>query len=305
MEFRHLEAFLAIVRSGSFWKAAQMLGCAQPTVTMQVKQLEKELGVFLFDRNGKRVVLSEAGRAFAREAADLLEHARAIRTRMRDVADGSAGVLRVGAVEPYSGSSIVPLLHQFLAGRTGIELRFESGSTAALSSLVADRCIDAAITAEPPNGLDLHFERLFSERIFVLLNENSLLASMLTVRFEDLPQERLMLTNPLCAYRVAVENALEEKKKPFFGDKVLHDDLRIVSDVGALIRAVQAGIGIALLPKSFFTPVPEGTVVREVADLNVYLDRGITRRNDGEATSRVLQDFLSLVRSQLKVHVAV
>src|SRR5262249_60360620 len=98
MEFRHLVTLHAIVRHGTFRRAAQALNYSQSAVTAHVKQLERDLDVALFTRRGKRVAITEAGRVLAEQGGWLLELASLLRQLMSDLAAGGSGHLRLGAL---------------------------------------------------------------------------------------------------------------------------------------------------------------------------------------------------------------
>jgi DNA-binding transcriptional LysR family regulator len=96
MDIRHLRYFLAVAEAGHMTRAAERLGIQQPPLSLQIKGLEKELGVALFHRHPKGVALSDAGRLFEMEARRLVDDMAAMEQRMARVARGELGVLNVG-----------------------------------------------------------------------------------------------------------------------------------------------------------------------------------------------------------------
>jgi DNA-binding transcriptional LysR family regulator len=106
MELRHLRYFVAVAETLSFRKAASRLSVSEPALSQQVRHLEDELGVKLFDRNSKGVELTEAGRVFLRSAGRTLVSAQEAVAQVREVAAGQRGRLLIG--------SIGPLVHAFL-----------------------------------------------------------------------------------------------------------------------------------------------------------------------------------------------
>ena len=108
MELRNIKSFIKVAEFENFSKAAEVLGYAQSTITLQIQQLEQELGVNLFDRIGKRVLLSEKGRAFLSYANDMVQlEAEAIETVSENTTP--TGTLRIGTIESIA-SSFLPLL---------------------------------------------------------------------------------------------------------------------------------------------------------------------------------------------------
>ena len=100
MDLRHLVTFETILRAGSFGKAARAQGYSQSTVTLHVQELERELGVSLFHRRGRRTSLSEAGSALAARSRPVLEGVDALRRAMEELRSGAVGELRLGSIEP-------------------------------------------------------------------------------------------------------------------------------------------------------------------------------------------------------------
>lgn len=103
MELRNIKSFIKVAEFENFSKAAEVLGYAQSTITLQIQQLEQELGVNLFDRIGKRVLLSEKGRAFLSYANDMVQlEAEAIETVSENTTP--TGTLRIGTIESIASS---------------------------------------------------------------------------------------------------------------------------------------------------------------------------------------------------------
>src|SRR5579862_5042020 len=113
MELRHIYTFQAIVKEGSFLKAAEKLMYAQSTITLHIQQLEAELGVKLFARQGKKVQLTEAGRSLRDQADHLLDYVATLQQNMADLVSGEAGHVRLGAVEPTASLRLPPLLVEY------------------------------------------------------------------------------------------------------------------------------------------------------------------------------------------------
>lgn len=116
MELRHLRYFVAVAETGSLSRAAEKLYIAQPPLSLQIRQLEEELGAPLFTRHPKGVRLTPAGDALLAEARALLERAGRVRDVVRDVTQGPEGVLALGYV-PSASSTVLPSLVRLLRQR--------------------------------------------------------------------------------------------------------------------------------------------------------------------------------------------
>lgn len=293
MDLRHLATFQAVVKEGSFLRAAEKLEYAQSTVTLHIQQLESELGVQLFERQGKKIQLTEAGRTLQEHAAQMLGCAEVLKQTMADLSGGEAGHIRIGSIEPTASERLTPLLVHFCQARPRLRLTLEVAGTCIISKRVATGDLDLGICSPPPAHLGLSFEPLFVEPMALLLPEKHPLATAETVQAKDLPQMSLLLTERSCAYREVVEKALlKQGANPYSGIEI--------SSIEALKRAVQGGLGIAVVPVLAATPPPPGTVLREIPKLEVGLSVGIIYRADGKLPTRSLEILLSDLRKCLR-----
>src|SRR3977135_3946850 len=108
MELRHLRYFVAVGEEQHYGRAAQRLRVAQPALSRQIQDLEKEIGFALFDRLPRGVKLSAAGKIFLEDARRILHQVHEATMRAKRVANGKAGTLRIGFVESISWHGVVP-----------------------------------------------------------------------------------------------------------------------------------------------------------------------------------------------------
>jgi LysR family transcriptional regulator, regulator of the ytmI operon len=293
MELRHLLTFQAVVRAGSLQAAADDLEYAQSTITLHIQQLEADLGVKLFARQGRKAQLTEAGRSL-RDAADhLLEEATRLRQLMTELAQGETGHIRLGAIEPSASLRLPSLLVRFFERRPKVRLTLEVGGAVAISHQVASGELDFAVCSPPPAHLGLLFEPLFHETLILLAPRAHPLAASETIMPDQLAGQRLLLTERTCAYREATERALlSHGANPYSGIEI--------GSLEAMRRAVQAGLGVALLPEIAVTPPPPGTVVRPIAGVSVTLPVGLIRRDERDTVGPVQNAFLTELRAHLR-----
>ncbi len=293
MELRHLYTFQMIVKEGSFLQAAEKLQYAQSTITLHIQQLEAELGVKLFARQGKKVQLTEAGRALRDQADHLLQRAQALQQAMVDVVAGEAGHLRLGAIEPTASLRLPSLLVQFYRERPKVHLKLEVGGTNFISRQVASGNLDVGICSPPPAYLGLTFEPLFVEKMALLLPEHHPLAEMEVICAADMAEQRLLLTEPGCAYRGVIENAMLQHGTN------LYSGIEI-SSMAALTHMVQSGLGLAIVPTSIASPLPTGTILRDVHEVDFGLQVGLVRSSDNSSPGRALEALLTSLRDHLR-----
>ncbi|MEL6463554.1 MAG: LysR family transcriptional regulator [Pseudomonadota bacterium] len=152
MELRHLRYFVAVADHGGISHAADRLNIAQPAVSRQIRDLEAELGVALLARQGRRVILTDAGRDFADRARAILEAAQTAANQARQIDKGEAGHLRIGLLESASWAGHLPLaLNRF--ARTYPDVRLDilpMGSVQQIDALYAG-ALDAGFVYPQPN----------------------------------------------------------------------------------------------------------------------------------------------------------
>ncbi len=293
MELRHIYTFQAIVREGSFLRAAEKLQYAQSTITIHMQQLEAELGVKLFARQGKKVQLTEAGRALQEQAEALVQRATALQQTMIDVVTGEAGHIRLGAIEPTASMRLPLLLVPFCQERPKLHLTLEVGGTRMISQRVAMQALDAGICSPPEARSGLAFEPLFDEPLALLIPEQHALANKAAIYPTDLREQRLLLTEQGCGYRAVIEAALMERgTNPFSGIEM--------GSIEVIKRAVQAGLGIAIIPEAVVNPPPAQTVLRAIQDVDLHLPIGLITLPSESSSGRALSTLLNLLRTQLK-----
>jgi DNA-binding transcriptional LysR family regulator len=292
MELRHLLTFRAVLREGSFLKAAKALRLAQPTVTLHIQELEAELGLELFDRRGRRRPMTPAGELLAERALPILDAIDSLLRSMAELRDGRSGLLRIGSIEPAASRRVTPLLGRLQRGRPALRIRLDVSGTGGVSRGVADGELDLGLCSAPPAELGLRFEPLFSEEMTLLVPRGHRLARNGPVRAKDLENERLLVSEQGCAYRGAVETAFQERGvRPRW---VLE-----TGSVETLRAAVRQGLGLALLPKPSVTPAPPGTVVRAMSDLVVALPVGLVTRPGAAPAPPALALLIEALRRDL------
>lgn len=292
MEIRHLQTFQTVVKRGSFQAAARELNCAQSTVTLHVQQLEAALGVELFDRGARRMRLTEAGRALQDQATPLLGRVASLRETMAELTLGEAGHVRFGCIEPTASRRLPEILVRYCRERPHVQLAVEVGGTNSVARMVASGDLDAGVCSPPPVSLGLSFEPLFPEAMGLLLPASHPLAAAESVHSRDLSACRLLFTEETCAYRQLIDPALNERG--------VRPVSRVeFSSIQTQAAAVQAGLGVAIVPCIAVTPPPIGTVLRPIADLDLSLTVGIVRPADASSPGRALAALLAACRGHL------
>jgi len=190
MDLRHLSSFVAVAEEGSFTRAARRLYVSQPALSQRIRKLEDELGARLFERRGRDVELTEAGRALL-EGAYGME--RAIEAA-REAAGVGTGRLRVGFVE-YANHAVLPeVLGAFRRLRPDAELEYREGSTAEQVGALREGEIDVGFVGLPlEDSSGLLLQRVARVVLMAALPEGHRLATRRAVSLADLAGERFLL----------------------------------------------------------------------------------------------------------------
>ena len=194
MELRHLRYFVAVAEEQNVTRAAVRLHVSQPPLSRQIRNLEDELGIALFDHDANAVRLTEAGRAFLTEARSLLQRAGEAVEIAKAVAGGKRGEIRVG----YAPSLMVELLpralKRFQESNPGVRVELHDLSTQdLLHGLIAGKLHVAMLVQVPPKVLTgLVFEELQRLPVCVAMNPAHPLARARRVGLEQVAKERLI-----------------------------------------------------------------------------------------------------------------
>lgn len=246
MELRQLRVFRAVARRLSFTRAAEELGYAQSSVTAQVKSLERELGVALFDRLGRGISLTDAGRRLLGFAEDLLGLEERARAEVMG-GDEPAGTLRVSAPETLTTYRLPPVLASFRDRHPGVRLAFYPNPTGTLDARLERELregeVDLAFVIEEPGrgaGPEIRSETLGVERLALVAPPEHPLSWAEAVTPEDLSRETMLLTEKGCGYRNMFERGLETSG-------VRLDQAVEFASGEAVKRCVASGMGLAVL----------------------------------------------------------
>ncbi len=250
MELRQLATFRMVATTLSFTQTAVALHYAQSSVTAQMQALEAELGVRLFDRLGKRVMLTQAGHRLLRYAEDVLALVEEARQAV-SATDEPAGLLTIGAPESLCAYRLPGLLRCFHQQYPRVQVLFRPGPVADLRQRVRDGGVDVAFVLEElMSSPHLSVRSLLEEPLLVVAAPEHPLAQHTQVSPADLVGEPVLLTEAGCSYRALFERALAAAGV----QPVITLEF---SSVEAIKQCVMAGMGITILP--------EVVVQREVA----------------------------------------
>ncbi|WP_088105868.1 LysR family transcriptional regulator [Halalkalibacter urbisdiaboli] len=233
MELRHLTTFRTIVDAGGFKKAADELGYAQSSITAHIKELEKELGYPLFDRLGKSITLTEAGRRFLPYALEIIRLYSKSKEVIKD-ADEPSGELKIGASESLMIYWLPNVIIDFMKNYPKVELTLKPIDYDNLSDQLKKGDIDAAVLVEKSSwkSKELTIQKIRDEKL-------SLIKSSLKIN--KAISETILVTEYSCSWRPIIEDYLKIEGKT----SVTKIEL---PSIEAIKKCVLCGLGKSMLP---------------------------------------------------------
>jgi len=246
VELRHLRYFVAVAEELHFRRAAERLYVAQPAVSEQVRKLEAELGVRLFDRTHRSVALTDAGSALLVEARRVLHQAEIAQRAARNAHASAGSKLRIGYLPDALPASVPRALQALASQAPHVEVELETGTTHQLIQSVRDERLDAVIVGLPAPAKGLHVTSLGDQSLVAAIPAASPKAFEPELTLEQFDPQRLVMlprdSNP------ALHDAIVALCRDAGVSPLLIEAPE--ARVEAVLLAVAAGGGAALLPAS-------------------------------------------------------
>ena len=243
MELRHLRYFLAVASAESFTKASETLHVSQPSLSVQIRDLEEELGTRLLDRLGRRVMLTQAGELFRDHAQRAIRELEQATQLVQELHGAQRGRLVVGTLATVNSYLIAPLVSQFKQRFPGIHLQVHSQpSSDIVTGLLANR-LDMGICLLPVPHDQLTTVPLFEERLVLVVPTQYPLPQS-RLRMQDLGELPLVLMPVDYCLRKMVEAECAEAQ---IKTQVV---LEMTSPEG-ILQAVAEGVGLTILPELY------------------------------------------------------
>jgi DNA-binding transcriptional LysR family regulator len=295
MELRHLRYFVAVGEDQHFGKAAKRLDIAQPALSRQIQDLEKELGFMLFERLPRGVRLNAAGKLFLSDARRILQDVDEARRRAERLATGKAGTLRVGFVEMLSWHGVVPdAFRRFRRRQPDVELDLRPLRSVEQIEAVRSGRLDAGFIftlGEPDEGFA---QMLIAQHKVVLAAPQG----HAVTRFKRLRLRDLRDASFIWFHRSA---------NPLFYERIMQACIRgglstprIVQhavDHATALSLVSCRLGVAFVSETTRWQCPRGVKLLPVADLDFPVPIYLVWRKDNQSV--LLQRFVAQVKASV------
>ncbi len=245
LDWHDLQVFIAAADLENFSAAAQELHLSQPAITQRIRSLEKQLGVKLFERQGRRVHLSEAGAYLLPLAKDLLRRSKRTEEMMQSLRGEVVGHLTIGCSTTTGKYLLPPLMARFCDRYSGVQATVRVGSRNRVLELLAAGQVHLAFTSALTPRREIRYRKFIQDQVVLIAPSNHPWAQYESVSPEALLQERLVLREPGSGTYQAMEASLARHD-------ISVDELQTIITVGnseAIIMAVEEGIGVGFVPK--------------------------------------------------------
>lgn len=250
MELRHLRYFVMTAQLQSFTKAAEALHIAQPPLGQQIRALEEEIGTPLFHRQGRGIVLSDAGRVFWAAAVDILARVDQAKEQALSAARGEVGTLTLGLTESASyNDAVTALLRRFRQAHPAVQLQLVEDGSESLIRRLDDGELDAVIVRPPySHPGELVIQQLSAEPLVAVLPAEHPLACRAGIALTELRDERFILFSRKSGYGLSADVVAACRSQGF--TPTIQQE---APQVASAINLAAAGLGIAIVPASMQT----------------------------------------------------
>ena len=289
MEIRQLRAFVAIAESGTFTAGALRVHVTQAAISMQIRQLETEIGAKVFVRAPRHVILTEAGEQLLRRARHILREHDAALDEIAELAGAERGRLRIGSASAMVLTEQLPaVLKELRKQHPAAEIAVTSGTSEVLVDQILAGEVDIAFVSLPVDVRGIKTERLSQDQLVAIASPRHKLAKQKTISAYTLAGERLILGERGGNTRRLIDQ--------FFAQAgvTLHVAMEL-SRQQAIKRMVEEDMGVGIVPlQSVKEEVEKGKLIRwwiEGAQINWEL--GIAQLSNGY-DSPIMQKFVSL-----------
>ena len=287
MELDQLRGFLETAREKSFTRAAEKLFRTQPAVSLQIKSLETELGQRLFERHGKRVTLTEAGRLLYVRAEQILATVDGIGQDMSGLGELRTGRLSIATSDTNCAYVLPPVVEAFLSAYPGVEIQLTDRMSPEVARLVVDGAVDFGIATLPVRGTRLDTEHLFDRKEVVVAPPGHHLSGVSSVNLDWVAEEPLLALEQGSTSRSLTDRIfLEAGLQPTIAMEL--------GSIEVIKRFVEIGLGLAVVPEvAVLSEIESGRLSALEVSLPARQVGVVTRTGGGLSPSaEIFLDFL-------------
>lgn len=290
MELRHLKYFLAVAEELNFTKASEKLFISQPPLSRQIMELEEELQARLFNRNNKKVELTEAGKYFEKEVKDLFQNLERISVKTKKIADNVSGEFRIAYISSIYSSVISDLIKHLKQQFPYVNFKlFEISTTKQISALEQGK-IELGIIRSPIKSPKIKAQLWFKDGFSVVYNKN-----LIQIKSEEeipkLKDETFVFFNK--DYAPHYHDILLELCAFYgFEPQVVHES----NNINSIVQLVKNGLGISIVPSNIAKNNQDAEIgFIELKKVNLFTDVSLinSKEDDSEITKSAVAFLLN------------
>lgn len=273
MDIKHLQYFIEVANYNSFTRAADHLFITQPTISKMIKNLENDLGVELFDRSGKKLSLTDAGRVVYEQALLINKAFNNLETEMDNLLGLKKGHIRIG-LPPIIDSTFFPkLIGRFHQKYPNITFQLIEDGSKKIEESVADDSLDIGIIMLPTNPNLFHHVSFIKEDLKLILHPTHPFASKQSVHLADLKDENFIMFNKEYAVRDLI---ISSCNRAGFNPRIMSESSRW----DFIEELVACKMGVALLPESICRQLSNQVQAVEITNPSLNWNLGIIWRKE-------------------------
>lgn len=260
MELHQLKYFISIVETGSFSKAAKRCYVTQPSLSQQIIKLEKELGKKLFDRLGKKVVLTDIGNALLPRARRIIQETREVKSEIIYNQSLNTGILSVGLIPTIAPFLLPVCLKKFKTKFPKAEIKIHENLTENLLQMLVGFKIDIAIMSLPIDNELVEYKKLFDDPMVLSVPDSFKLSKSRKIRIKDLEKIPFIALDE--------EHCFGEQVQTFCYEKQITPDVVCKTwNISTILNCVSAGSGISIIPMmTALTNKPKNYIYKRLAE---------------------------------------
>lgn len=290
MELRHLKYFLAVAEELHFGRAAARIYIAQPPLSQQIKQLEAEIGVKLFNRTKRRVELTEAGKIFQQEAYAVLERLENGVLKAQQAALGEAGWLSIGFVSSINYEILPKVLREFRRQYPDVEIFLQEMHNLEQTQSLLEKRIHVGFARMPPASREIVSKIIAREPLIIALPSAHKLRKKNNLKLAELENEPFIVfsqSRPSPFYEYILRLCAEAGFQPSI--------VQQVGEIQTALGLVAAEIGVALVPASTHNLHREGVIYKSLAAPQPIIEMTMQFRKD--EASPVVERFMEIIQA--------
>ncbi|MEB5700680.1 LysR family transcriptional regulator [Staphylococcus saprophyticus] len=289
MEIKQMKYFVEVVKNGGMTRASKHLYIAQSTISKNIKSIEDEFNVTLFDRRKKHIILTDIGQIFYDKCVEALAILDDLSLEMDDVTNIERGHIRLGVSAIMDVRLFTESLNQFHSMYPNVTYEVVEGGGKAVEFYLNNDEIDVGITTLPVDDDIYHAVPLYKEKLMLVVDKNSKYAKQSAVYLGDLKNERFIMFHD--DYYIK-DQIIESCRKVGFHPKVVAK----MAQITFIENMILDGIGMSILPESIVSILNKDITGIEITGADVNWNLGIIWKKESYI-NYVTREWINFLKS--------